>query len=282
VAERESRPTATDSGGPWRAIARAIVWLRFLIVAAWIAAAVLATVHLPSAFESENADAGSLLPHSSRAIEVEEGAIKTFGLPLISRTMVVASEPRGFSAAALSAATKYIAATDQKEGKAAIRAVPLLDANGVLAAKRTATTLVVYLYIPTTLSESEGQGAAEGFAAGLQRATGAEATKVTGALPGTRAETEVATSHILWVEIATVVLVVAIRFRVRRLRLGLLGVDRPAESRGIEQAEGELGGVGHDVLLRRTAARACAQEQRRGRSGRVAGWNATRAGPVGA
>ncbi|HEY5332559.1 MAG TPA: MMPL family transporter, partial [Solirubrobacterales bacterium] len=244
MAERESRPTATDSGGPWRAIARAIVWLRFLIVAAWIAAAVLATVHLPSAFESENADAGSLLPHSSRAIEVEEGAIKTFGLPLISRTMVVASEPRGFSAAALSAATKYIAATDQKEGKAAIRAVPLLDANGVLAAKRTATTLVVYLYIPTTLSESEGQGAAEGFAAGLQRATGAEATKVTGALPGTRAETEVATSHILWVEIATVVLVVAIlafyfgSLGIPLLALATVGVAYLVVDRGL----GWLGG----------------------------------------
>jgi RND superfamily putative drug exporter len=78
-------------------IARTIVWLRFLIVAGWIAAVVLATMHLPSAFESENADVGSLLPHSSKAIEVERKALETFGLPLLSRTMVVAHRPQGFS-----------------------------------------------------------------------------------------------------------------------------------------------------------------------------------------
>jgi RND superfamily putative drug exporter len=206
----EPRPTGSEGNGLWRALARTIVWLRFVIVAAWVAAAVLATMHLPSAFESENADVGSLLPHSSKAIEVEESAIKTFGLPLLSRTIVVARRPQGFSAPALAAATRYIAATDQKEGSKAIRAVPLLDTPGLLAAHKSATTLVVYLYIRPSLSESEQQGTAEDFAAGLRGATGAEAVKVTGALPATRAETSVAMSHILWVEIATVLLVVAI------------------------------------------------------------------------
>ncbi|MBA3864973.1 MAG: MMPL family transporter [Solirubrobacterales bacterium] len=211
---RELGSAAEQGDPPGRslsyAIARAIVWLRFLIVPAWIAAAVLATMHLPSAFESENADVGSLLPHSSRAIEVERNAIKTFGLPLLSRTMVVARRPQGFSAPALAAATRYIAATDQKEGNGAIRAVPLLDTPGLLAAHETATTLLVYLYIRPSLSESEQQQAAEDFASGLRGATGAEAVKVTGALPATRAETSVAMSHILWVEVATVLLVVGI------------------------------------------------------------------------
>jgi putative drug exporter of the RND superfamily len=210
MADREPRPTGHDSGGLWRRLARAIVWLRFLIVPAWIAGVVFATVHLPSAFESESSDAGSLLPHSSRAVEVEEKAIKTFGLPLISRTMVVADRPQGFSGPALAAVGEYIAATDRREGEAAIRAVPLIDRPGLLASHQTATTLVVYLYIPTVLSEDEQQEAAEGFAAGLGRVSGAEGVKVTGSLPGTRAEDDIATSHILWVEIATAVLVVGI------------------------------------------------------------------------
>jgi RND superfamily putative drug exporter len=210
VANGESRPTNPATGGWWLRLARAIVWLRFLIVAAWIAAVVIATIQLPSAFESESSDAESLVPHSSRAVEVEEKAIKTFGEPLISRTMVVAARPQGFSAQALSATGRYIAATDRREGERAIRAVPLIDTPGLLASRKSATTLVVYLYIPTVLSEVEQQEAAENFAAGLGRASGAEAVKVTGALPGTRAEAEVANSHILWVEIATVVLVVAI------------------------------------------------------------------------
>jgi putative drug exporter of the RND superfamily len=244
VKNRESRPTGNGTAGPWRAIARAIVWLRFLIVAAWIAAVVLATVHLPSAFESESADAGSLLPHSSKAVEVEEKAIKTFGLPLISRTMVVAANPQGFSAASLSATGKYIAAADRKEGKSALRAVPLIDTPGLLASQKTATTLVVYLYIPTVLSEDEQQEAAEDFAAGLGRVSGAEAVKVTGALPGTRAEADVANSHILWVEIATVVLVVGIlAFYFGSLGVPLLALASVGVAYlGVDRALGWAGG----------------------------------------
>jgi RND superfamily putative drug exporter len=236
VADRESRPTGRP-GGLWHVLARGIVWLRFLVVAAWIAAVVFAAMHLPSAFGSEDNDAGSLVPHSSTAVEVEEKAIKTFGEPLISRTMVVASRPQGFSPAQLSEAAHHIAATDAREGERAIKAVPLVDTPGLLTAQKTATTLVVYLYIPTVLSEVEQQEAAERFAAGLGRVTGAEAVKVTGSLPGTRAEAEVAESHLLWVEIATAVLVVAILafyfgslwvplLALATVGLAYLGVDR--------------------------------------------------------
>jgi len=69
---------------------RAIVWARFLVLAAWIAGAALATQHLPSGFGGESAELGSLLPRSSEALEVEEKSLRTFGFPLISRSMVVA------------------------------------------------------------------------------------------------------------------------------------------------------------------------------------------------
>ena len=236
MADRKSRPTGRPAG-LWRGLARGIVWLRFLIVAAWIAGVVFAGMHLPSAFESENNDAGSLVPHSSQAVEVEEKAIKTFGAPLISRTMVVAGRPQGFSAAQLSAVARHVAAIDHREGERAIRAVPLVDTPGLLASQKTATTLVVYLYIPIVLSEDEQQEAAERFAAGLGRASGAETVKVTGSLPGTRAEADVATSHLLWAEIATAVLVVAILaiyfgslwvplLALATVGLAYLGVDR--------------------------------------------------------
>jgi RND superfamily putative drug exporter len=244
VVDRESLPTGPTNGGLWRSLARAIVWLRFLVVAAWIAAVVLATINLPSAFEGESSDAESLLPHSSRAVEVEEKAIKTFGEPLISRTMVVASRPQGFSSAQLTEAAHRIAATDREEGERAIRAVPLIDRPGVLASHKTATTLVVYLYIPTVLSEDEGQETAENFAAGLGRASGAEAVKVTGSLPGTRAEADVANSHILWVEIATVILVVAIlAFYFGSLGVPLLAlVSVGVAYLGVDRALGWAGG----------------------------------------
>jgi uncharacterized membrane protein YdfJ with MMPL/SSD domain len=90
----------------WGPIARTIVWQRFLILPAWIAGAAIATIHLPSVFDSESGELGSLLPRSSKALEVERKAIKTFGLPLLSRTMVVAHEPGGFPAGRLAAASR--------------------------------------------------------------------------------------------------------------------------------------------------------------------------------
>ncbi len=199
--------------------------MRFLIVPAWIAATIMAVAHLPSAFEAEASELGNLLPRSSRALEVERKALKTFGLPLLSRTMVVAREPGGFSAAQASAAAHYIAAADRSEGPHAVKAVPLTDAPGMLGAGRAATTIVAYLYLDPALSEDESQESAERFAAGLERASSAPVVKVTGALPATRSETEIAESHLIWVELATALLVVAIlALYFRSIGVPLLGL----------------------------------------------------------
>lgn len=202
-----------------------VVWLRFLIVPAWIAATIMAVVHLPSAFEAEASELGNLLPRSSSALEVERKALKTFGLPLLSRTIVVAREPGGFPAAQASAAAHYIAAADRSEGPRAVKAVPLTDAPGMLGAGRAATTIVAYLYLDPALSEDESQESAERFAAGLERASSAPVVKVAGALPATRSETEIAESHLIWVELATALLVVAIlALYFRSLGVPLLGL----------------------------------------------------------
>jgi RND superfamily putative drug exporter len=218
-------PEGTPKRSFWTLFASFVFGLRFPILVAWIAGTVLATAYLPSAFESESGELGSLLPRSSTALEVESRAIKTFGTPLLSRTIVIAHQPGGFSAAGILAASRYLANTDRQEGGGAIRAVPLVDAPGLLAARRTATTLVVYLYIDPSLSESDSQDRAEQFASGLKRATGADATEVTGALPATRAETAVSNSHIVWVELATVLLVIGIlAFYFRSVGVPALGL----------------------------------------------------------
>ncbi len=226
-----SRKNSRPSGGglAWNRGGRAVVWLRFLIVPAWIAATVMAVAHLPSAFEAEASELDSLLPHSSSALEVERKALKTFGLPLLSRTMVVAREPGGFSTAQASAAADYIAAADRSEGPNAVKAVPLTDSPGMLGVGGAATTIVAYLYLDPALSEDESQERAERFAAGLERATSAPVVKVTGALPATRSETEIAESHLIWVELATAFLVVAIlALYFRSLGVPLLGLSTVA------------------------------------------------------
>jgi len=139
--------------------------------------------------------------------------------------MVVAHEPGGFPAGRLAEASRYILATDRREGPEAIRAVPLTNAPGLLSSQQTATTLIAYIYIDPSLGESESQSAAERFASGLKRATGAEAVEVTGSLPATRAETDIANRDILWVELVTMLLVVGIlTFYFRSIGVPLLGL----------------------------------------------------------
>lgn len=213
-----------------RLAARTIVFLRFLIVPAWIAAAVLASVHLPSVFGSEQSELGSLLPRDSRAIAVEEEAIQIFGIPVLSRTIVVAHQPRGFAPHEGAAAARFLAAVDeQPQGQGHLRAVPLLDAPGLLESRRLGSTLVVYLYVDPELGESEQADTVDRFASRLQRVSGAASVHVTGAVPASRAETSIANDDLLWVELATVVLVVAIlAFYFRSVGIPLLGLGTVA------------------------------------------------------
>src|ERR1700759_1325991 len=115
MSEREPDPISSDRhGASWR-LGRAIVWARLLIIAAWVAGAALATSQLPSGLGGEEAELGSLLPRSSQAVEVEEKALRTFGFPLISRSMVVARKEGGFDAAAAGGGPHFIARAAQGE-----------------------------------------------------------------------------------------------------------------------------------------------------------------------
>jgi len=211
-------------------LARLIVGLRFLIVPAWIAGAIWASFSLPSIFGAEANDLGSLLPRNSGAIKVEEKGIEVFGLPVLSRTMVVAHQPGDFSVDQGKAAAHFIAAVDEKpEGSAQLRAVPLLDAPGLLESKRLGSTLVVYLYVDPALTENEQTEAVDGFASELQQATGAATVHVTGAVPASRAETNIADDDLVLVTVVTIALVVLIlALYFRSIGIPLLGLGTVA------------------------------------------------------
>jgi RND superfamily putative drug exporter len=209
-----------------RILARVIVGLRFLIVPAWIAGAILVSLNLPSMFASGTSDVGSFLPADSEAIQVEEQALETFGTPVLSRTMVVARDRDRFDLEQGRAAAELISSIDEQPmGRVHLRAVPLLEAPGLLESDRLGTTLVVFLFVDPLLGEEEEIETVDGFAADLRQATAAPEVHVTGAIPGTRAETTIANDHLLWVEIATVLLVVTIlALYFRSVGIPLLGL----------------------------------------------------------
>ncbi len=104
-------------------------------------------------------------PNRSRS---KKGRSRRSGCRCLSRTIVVAADPHGFSTRQSSAATSYIASVDRAGGQSTLRAVPLVNAPGVLDAKRPGTALVVYLYIDPSLSEAHSIEAADEFAGGLE------------------------------------------------------------------------------------------------------------------
>jgi RND superfamily putative drug exporter len=211
-------------------LARLIVALRFLIVPAWIAGAIWVSFNLPSVFAADASELGSLLPPDSEAVQVEERSLEVFGTPVLSRTMVVAHDPQSFSTAKGSAAAEFISSIDEQPMRRVhLRAVPLLDAPGLLESEDLDTTLVVFLYVDPLLGESEEIEAVDRFAAGLQRVTAAPDVAVTGAVPATRTETRIANDDLLWVELATVLLVVAIlALYFRAVGIPLLGLGTVA------------------------------------------------------
>ncbi|MFN8216586.1 MAG: MMPL family transporter [Solirubrobacterales bacterium] len=206
--KRDSDPIATDRGFAWW-LGRTIVLLRFLVIPAWIVGVVIATNQLPSAFGGESAELGSLLPDSSRAIEVEEKAEEEFGFPLISRSMAVLRREGGFGPEAVASGLAYVARIDRADPH--LKAVPLVGgAQRAVSGGGIGDTMLVYIYVDPSIGESAVAAKTDEFAARMRGATGAATVRVTGALPASRAEAGIANEHLLWVEIATVLLVVGI------------------------------------------------------------------------
>ena len=116
-----------------RHAARVIVWLRFLLVPGWIALALVAANELPSIFDANASSIGNLVSQSSPPVKTELQADRTFGLPLLTRTMVVGAQPGGFSRSQVAGATRYISRIDKAAGPGDVLrgAVPLAHVRGL-------------------------------------------------------------------------------------------------------------------------------------------------------
>jgi len=210
----------------WSRPAGAIVWLRFLIIPAWIALTFLAATKLPSIFDAGTGSIGDLVPNNSSAISVETQANRTFGLPLLSRTLLVASDPGGLSRGQVAKVTGYITQLDQHPPRHGdvLGALPLVNV-AKLATGGAPRTLVVLLYIRPTLAEGAQTRAAQGFADQLKQVGQIATVDVSGPLPARFADAQISTDKLPLVEIATLLLVVGILgFYFRAVGIPLLGL----------------------------------------------------------
>src|SRR5262245_65626263 len=82
-----------------RGLAWTVVTLRHVVVVAWIAAAVAATIWLPSLQQSQGGALSDLVAKDSPALKTAERSTQVFGAPITPDTMVVQRNPDGLSAA---------------------------------------------------------------------------------------------------------------------------------------------------------------------------------------
>lgn len=200
--------------------ARAVILLRWPIVVAWVAAAVAATTLLPTIREAQTGSLGDLVPNDADAIAAEERGFELFGLPLLSRTLVVQRDPGGLS---------FDEQLDAVQRALAVNRGALTELEGIAGAfvttntlgeppfaRESSTTAITYLFFPPEVGQTERIDLAERFIDTQIEPDPGATVGVTGAVAARDAQSEEITDALPLVEAATVLLVglvVGLHFR---------------------------------------------------------------------
>jgi RND superfamily putative drug exporter len=201
-----------------RGYAAVVVGLRHIIPLAWIAAAVAATVALPSLGDAPAAPLDDLAAKGGSAASAQELATRTFGFPLATDTAVVQRDPRGLSSDAQRRQLEAALAVRNRRDPALepLRAaIPLSNANVRTPSGERGTTAITYLlFAPDTSLDDEG-AVAQHYA---EHTLGPRASVVgaTGAAPAREAQFHEIEDALPLIEAASVVLIaliLAVAFR---------------------------------------------------------------------
>jgi putative drug exporter of the RND superfamily len=199
-----------------RVFAAVLVRLRYVVVAAWIAAAVAVAASMPGLGSGAALELGGLLPDDSSAIDAEKRSNQLFDVPLTADTAVVERDPAGFSEQEQEAIVRRaVDATDQERDGDEIRfALPILNTQEVFpGSEEDGTTAVTHLFFGPEVSLPSKIELANGYAdlGGQEHYAG-----VTGPGPARLAQFEEIEDALPWVELGTVLaiaLVVGLTFR---------------------------------------------------------------------
>ena len=204
------------------AYAVVVVWARWLVLAAVAVAALAAALLLPG-LSGSLAGLSGLVGSGSAASQAEIDAVERFGLPLLSRTVVVQRDPEGLDGfvqadsvlRALEVDARALDAGGAPDSKLLL-AYPLVN-NPLLfpAAGEQNTTIVTYLFISPTANLGEQDMITREYAASLARPEGG-LVGATGTVPLLAAQGRIVTEVLPLVELATLIaiaLIVGLSFR---------------------------------------------------------------------
>ena len=102
------------AGALARGYAFVVVGLRYLIVAAWVAVAVLAILFLPPLNATSSGGLADLIPPGSAAAHAESDAARLFGFPIDAAVAIVQRDPHGMPAATRDRAIRQAIAVDRQ------------------------------------------------------------------------------------------------------------------------------------------------------------------------
>lgn len=199
-------PAAAAVRPVWRAAGSAIIALRYVIVAFWLAAAAAATILLPRL--SASGGIGNLAPGNAPGVRAEQEATRLFGMPLTAEVDVVQRDPAGFPLPVqLHAVT---AALKVDEGavhgiSGLIGALPVIAiGKGFAGARERGTTIVTLLFFkPSTAIPVQSAGGRE-YAHRFVSAPQDHLAGITGLIPARSEQGSLILRYLPWVELATV------------------------------------------------------------------------------
>lgn len=186
---------------------------RFVIPPAWIIVALLAVSYLPS-FGQAQGSLADLTPGDAPALKAEAQAARLFQVPVLSRVAVVQRDPAGLSPAIQHQTVAAAINVDQQRvavPAGLLGAFPIVNAPGVVAgAREQNTTAVTFLFFDPSVDWAAQTKMAHQYAAAFLHQPGASVVGVSGSIPARLAQEDEIASKLVFVEIATIVLIALI------------------------------------------------------------------------
>jgi RND superfamily putative drug exporter len=200
-----------------RAFSALVVGLRWLLVPAWIAAALACALYLPSLGAGEPLALGGLVPDDAEALRVGQREAELFKVPLTADTVVVQRKadglPRDAQLRAVERAVQVSQGPQDPEGIAF--ALPISNAAGLFPGSReSGTTVLTYLFFGPEASLVDRVREAEAYNAEIPSEDGL--VGVTGPAPARYRQFLEIDSHLELVEavtVAVILLVVGLTFK---------------------------------------------------------------------
>jgi RND superfamily putative drug exporter len=199
----------TKSGRISTAYGAVVTWLRFLLLPAVVALTVYVGMQT-SPQQAGESDVISMVPSDSKALQAQRRAAELFDLPFASDAVVVQRNPDGLSLDVQKATVDRAVATDRaaRDGTGPrMVAIPVTNTAGLVPGSReSSTTALTYLGFPATTSLIDRVAMAKQYAGHV----GPDVVGVTGVAPANLHEGTLIEDSLIWIELATVVLVLLV------------------------------------------------------------------------